>query len=233
MRCVRLGIADSGFPIRGAIIVHYPSPTKTPAFPVQSSGSLSARHSSASHLGDANVETDQERCTRRKARKEIPQPAAALAEAPGTPTEFEGSPRSGSGSGEQVQHRAIPLQLSAPAPVPDALAHLLAAEDDDAPHLDGLAYAHLTPRLMGGVAGRRGWEKSPPSHAPSQAQKVESKHRTKSKSSAHLVDARLAAAQLPVFPARRARLGRGPLTRRSPTRLSSEPSPAGGRRGGL
>ncbi|KAJ7725155.1 hypothetical protein B0H14DRAFT_2641355 [Mycena olivaceomarginata] len=48
------------------------------------------RRSSASHLGDINVETDQERRAKHKACKEIPRPAAALVETPGTPTELEG-----------------------------------------------------------------------------------------------------------------------------------------------
>ncbi|KAJ7882580.1 hypothetical protein B0H14DRAFT_3433378 [Mycena olivaceomarginata] len=61
-----------------------------------------ARCSSASHLGDINVETDQERRAKHKACKEIPRPAAALVETPGTPTELEGF----LGSREQV-HRGI------------------------------------------------------------------------------------------------------------------------------
>ncbi|KAJ7882569.1 hypothetical protein B0H14DRAFT_3754346 [Mycena olivaceomarginata] len=61
-----------------------------------------ARRSSASHLGDINVETDQERRAKHKACKEIPRPAAALVETPGTPTELEGF----LGSREQA-HRGI------------------------------------------------------------------------------------------------------------------------------
>ncbi|KAJ7309454.1 hypothetical protein DFH08DRAFT_485672 [Mycena albidolilacea] len=42
------------------------------------------------------METDQDRCAHRKVRKEMCRLAAALVEAPGTPTEFEGFPGSGS-----------------------------------------------------------------------------------------------------------------------------------------
>ncbi|KAJ7767100.1 hypothetical protein B0H14DRAFT_2633116 [Mycena olivaceomarginata] len=49
-----------------------------------------ARRSSASHLGDINVETDQKRRAKHKACKEIPRPAACTRGTPGTPTELEG-----------------------------------------------------------------------------------------------------------------------------------------------
>ncbi|KAJ7807601.1 hypothetical protein B0H14DRAFT_2872341, partial [Mycena olivaceomarginata] len=48
-------------------------------------------------------------------------------------------------------------------------------------------------------------------HAPSQAQKSRIQTQHEIQVQRHLVDARLAAAQLPVFPAWRARLGRVPL----------------------
>ncbi|KAJ7309474.1 hypothetical protein DFH08DRAFT_944205 [Mycena albidolilacea] len=83
-----------------------------------------ARRPTASHLGDANVETDQEHRAR---RKEI--------------------------LGRLLRSRR--RRLSAPAPVPDALVHLLAAEDA---HLDGLAYARLAPRSMGGSQVVGEWE---------------------------------------------------------------------------
>ncbi|KAF7349587.1 hypothetical protein MSAN_01684000 [Mycena sanguinolenta] len=116
-------------------------------------------------------ETDSERRARRKARKEMRRLAAALAESPHTPdsAEFEGFPGSGGGppSPTTSHSRGIPapfLQLSAAPPdLPhhqnqaqsqqqgtDALAHLRAAEDEEAVDLDGLAYARLAPRPMGG-----------------------------------------------------------------------------------
>ncbi|KAF8177711.1 hypothetical protein K438DRAFT_1845065 [Mycena galopus ATCC 62051] len=106
--------------------------------------------SSASQGVSEGGETDLERRARRKARKEMRRLAAALAEAPHTPDsgEFEGFP--GSGDLPPAAHRGIPapfLQLSS-AP-PDALAHLQAADDDEAADLDGLAYARLAPRAMG------------------------------------------------------------------------------------
>ncbi|KAJ7785600.1 hypothetical protein B0H14DRAFT_2958072, partial [Mycena olivaceomarginata] len=58
--------------------------TQQPPGSVPSAGVHSAGHA------DTPVETDHERRARRKARKEMRRLAAALAEAPHTPTEFEG-----------------------------------------------------------------------------------------------------------------------------------------------
>ncbi|KAJ7309463.1 hypothetical protein DFH08DRAFT_1088238 [Mycena albidolilacea] len=44
--------------------------------------------------------------------------------------------------------------MSAPGPAPEALAHLQAAEDEDAADLEGLAYARLRPRE---VVGKWEW----------------------------------------------------------------------------
>ncbi|KAJ7309452.1 hypothetical protein DFH08DRAFT_1049765 [Mycena albidolilacea] len=112
-----------------------------------------ARSGSAASQGHAEtpVESDHERRARRKVRKEMRRLAAALAEAPHTPTEFEGFP--GSGELPSAPHKGIPapfLHLSASGPAPDALAQLQAADDEDAADLDGLAYARLAPRPMGG-----------------------------------------------------------------------------------
>ncbi|KAJ7712903.1 hypothetical protein B0H14DRAFT_675847 [Mycena olivaceomarginata] len=52
--------------------------------------------------------------------------------------------------GAAQRHTCAVLHLSASGPAPDALAHLQAAEDEDAAHLDGLAYARLAPRPVGG-----------------------------------------------------------------------------------
>ncbi|KAJ7246870.1 hypothetical protein B0H12DRAFT_1125600 [Mycena haematopus] len=120
-----------------------------------------ARAGSTASQSEAG-EPDLERRARRKARKEMRRLAAALAEAPRTPEsgEFEGFPGSGGGGLTPTAHRAIPapfLQLSSAPPdavahlqAADAVAHLQAAEDDEAADLDGLAYARLAPRPMGG-----------------------------------------------------------------------------------
>ncbi|KAJ7824198.1 hypothetical protein B0H14DRAFT_3874946 [Mycena olivaceomarginata] len=95
--------------------------------------------------GPTQLKDTKPRCAHRKVRKGMRRLAAALVEAPGTPTEFEGF--SGSGELPPAPHKAIPapfLQL----PDADALAHLQAAEDKDAADLD--AYARLAPSGAGG-----------------------------------------------------------------------------------
>ncbi|KAJ7754278.1 hypothetical protein B0H14DRAFT_3166498 [Mycena olivaceomarginata] len=150
---------------------------------------------------DTPVESDHERRARRKARKEMRRLAAALAEAPHTPTEFEGFP--GSGELPPAPHKGIPapfLHLPALGPAPDALAQLQAADDEDAADLDGLAYARLAPRPMGGSqsqsrsSGRSsGSGSGAPPYSPvgeiayvgmPRPKKSKSKRSTKSKSSA-------------------------------------------------
>ncbi|KAJ7689369.1 hypothetical protein B0H14DRAFT_866482 [Mycena olivaceomarginata] len=51
------------------------------------------------------------------------------------------------GAGAQGDHRAVPAALR---PRPDSLAHLQAADGEDAADLDGPAYARLTPWGVGG-----------------------------------------------------------------------------------
>ncbi|KAF7348836.1 hypothetical protein MVEN_01403600 [Mycena venus] len=121
-----------------------------------------ARSGSTASQREGGGETEQERRTRRKARKEMRRLAVALAEP--HPPEFEGFP--GSGPGElppQLTFRAPPpgyngipspfMRTPSPThevPPADALAHLAAQDDEDAADLDGLAYARLAPRGVGG-----------------------------------------------------------------------------------
>ncbi|KAJ7712895.1 hypothetical protein B0H14DRAFT_2645061 [Mycena olivaceomarginata] len=104
--------------------------------------------------------------------------AAALAEAPGAPTEFEGFLGSGSGEPLQVQvHRGIPvpfLQLSAPAPDSHLHPQVHAEDDEDAAaDPDGLTYACLAP-----------WGMETAHVGMPRLKKSKSKHATKSKCSA-------------------------------------------------
>ncbi|KAJ7319306.1 hypothetical protein DFH08DRAFT_1035013 [Mycena albidolilacea] len=143
-----------------------------------------ARSGSAASQGHADtpVEMDHERRARRKARKDMRRLAAARAEAPHTPTEFEVFPESG--ELPPAPHKDIPapfLHLSAPGPAPDALAHLQAAEDEGAADLNGLAYRAVVGEWEWSAVltcGRNRLRR----HA--QAQKSKSKRITKSKSSA-------------------------------------------------